>query len=320
MNSDQLKELLLETRDALKKNLDGSESREETAERYKRIHEKFTAVSESVVPHDDASIIKGLLLCNNSDNFAKLTALHSFDNGSFTLVDHSGDSKLLGGLQEILKKEIDLKSGKDYFEVKITEKENLLYMLYCSVEKIEDRTVLLSTISSSHYFEKSMFIHASGIIGKLFSLNSKFNPLPAIDFFSDMLDEIDKTIREMIDSGTGLLGHYYICKSIEDIFKDSSFSTYSDLTGVIINLLKNHHGNESKIFILSLTRFFVLETFTKDHEETNYLKGKVNIIFNELPLPYEFIILDLSDYTSIQNLWEKMSLFTRYVMQGDVSP
>jgi hypothetical protein len=319
MNGEQLRELLRETKDAIKKSLDGSESREETIGRYKRIHEKYTIAARSIAANKDASIIRGILLNNNSENFAKLTALYSSEGGDFTLFDHSGDKNLLDGLKDILKKEIDLESGKEYYEVKISEKENLLYMLYCSLQKNGKQTVLLSSISSSHYFEKNRFLYLSGIIGKLFSLNSLLNRSSAIDVFSDMLDGIDRTIRESIDSGTEMLGHFYIFKSIEDIFKNSSFSTYSNITDVIINQLKSHHGDESKIFILSLKKFLVLETIRKDHEESNNLKGKVNIIYNELPLPYETVILDLSDYTSIQDMWGKMTLFAKHVLDGDIS-
>jgi hypothetical protein len=319
MNSEHLKDLLIETRDAIKQSLDGSESRKEIIDRYKRIHEQYSLAVEGETTKNDAGIIRGILLYCNSENFSKLTALHSFDDGSFRLIDHYGDKNLLDGLQDLLEREIDHNYPEDLYEVKISEKENLLYMLYCSIRKTENRTVLLSSISSSHYFEKRKFIFASEIIGNLFSLNTLFSRSPAFDFFSDMLNEIDTTIREWNNGETEILGYYYIFKSIEDIFKNSSFSTYSELNSVIINMLKNHHGSESKIYILSLTRFLVLEPNSADHDENSNIRGKVNIVYNELPLPYENIILDFSEYTSIQNIWEKISLFTSYVIDGDFS-
>lgn len=319
MNREQLKELLLETRDTIKKNLEGSDTREETIDKYTRIRQKYTIATENIVVNENAAILRSILYYNNSENFAKITALHSCYDGAFNLVEYYGDKNLLDGLHDILKEIIDPESGKDYYEVKLTEKDNLLYMFYCSVQRDGNRIIILSSISSSLYFEKNTFINISGIIGKLFGLSSLLNQSSAVDFFSEMLDKIDRSIREQTDSGAEILGYYYIFNSIEEIFKNASLSTFSDLTNIIVNLLKNHYGNDSKIFILSLTEFLVLESAMEDHQERSNLKKKLNFIYNELPLPYESIIIDFSDYTSIRNIWEKMSLFSRYIINGDIS-
>ncbi len=319
MKKEEFKNLLLETRETIKKSLDGSESRDETIENYKRIYKNFSDAAGRVVRSDNARIIRGILLFHNSENFSKLTALHFSDGKTLTLIDHCGDKNLLEGMQDLLKKEIGLKSERDYYEVKISEKDNLTYMLYCSVWRTGESAVIFSSISSSQYFKKSSFLHLSGMIGKLLSINSHLNRTSSLDFFSDMLNEIDRTIRGMIVSETGLEGYYYVFKSIEDIFKNSSLSTYSDLSGTIIDQLMYHHGNESKVFLLSLTRFLVLEKVRKEHEGSRKSKGKVNIVYSDLPLPYETFKLDLDEYTSIYTLWEKISLFTKSVSHGDLS-
>ncbi len=319
MENEELKKLLLETRDTIKKSLDGSENRKETIESYKRIFENFTDTTDRIVRSDDSRFIRGILLFHNSENFSKLTALHFSDAKTLTLIDHSGDKNLLEGLQDILKREIDLKSERDYYEIKISEKNNLTYMLYCTVWRTGESVVIFSSISSSQYFKKSSFLHLSGMIKNIFSINSYLNRTSPLDFFSDMLAEIDRTIRGMIDSGAGIEGYYYVFKSIEDIFKNSSLSTYSDLSGKIIDQLLSHHVNESKIFLLSVTRFLVLEKVRGKPEESSKSKGKVNIVYKGLPLPYEAFALDLDNYTNIYTLWEKISLFTSYISHGDIS-
>jgi uncharacterized protein YcgL (UPF0745 family) len=90
------------------------------------------------------------------------------------------------------------------------------------------------------------------------------------------------------------------------------------LNTIIIKKLKNHYGKEAKIFILSLTKFLVLVSNSKSNVEKN-LKRKVTIIYHDLPLPYEHIILDFSEYRSIQKIWEHMSLFAGYVTDGDIT-
>ncbi len=323
--NDEIKSLLLSIRDVIGSKVKKDISLDQIKDQYKKLLTQYSRLKENYPDHKSKNYIPGLLYNHNCSNFSKISAIYQFSDNALRKLFHYGDESLLEFIPDPLLSEAENSEGDSEFKVnkKIISMNDQSFNLFFGIIDFNDMIIIPVSVSSSYYYSVNRFEHLCRIIKEIYNKTLNELKLPgSIDYFKEISDEVNRFIGNHLKNNRSISAYVYIFQGIEKIFNNSSLLTLTDLSSKLTDTIKNAFGNESRVFTLSLKHYLILTPGNKDPGESKIVKGKRKRIFfefNDLPVPYESIELDIEKYDSIYNLWEEIFIIDNYLSTGDIT-
>jgi hypothetical protein len=180
--------------------------------------------------------------------------------------------------------------------------ELYLYLVYFTVKENE---FLLSTISSSPYYDDKKFIFVKTLLKQIFQAGKSYaNPL-YIDFIQENSNKLAGYFKNT-DTAIQKSVYVYIFHNLELIFGHLGLYRIKEVTDFIIQRLLKEHEPGTEIIQFSFTTYICISP-NKDDNSTP--QKKIDFLFDGITIPFKQKVIQLEPDINLFSFMDEIYTF-----------
>jgi hypothetical protein len=317
---DKLKDFSLTLKKALQDYTGGRISLEDAKSKYRELLSLYHSMEGEMRPGPGGNIFAGMCHHHNIENFSLFTGVYILDNDGMRPFIASGDSMfndhILSTHAAISASIVD----GSVASVKPSSGRDFPHALYLyPLDLNEGPRAALIAVSSSQFFSTERFTHAGDVMKSILQkAASEFRPL-YMNYQAEVRHEIERyiNITRGLGEGTAISAHIFIFNMIEKIFSHMGISALLEISGEIVDHLKESFGPDSKIYALSLHEYVAL-TKSGSADGSAPLKKRIEFKYKGITIPFQTMKLEVDSRKALLDLWGEIFRVEQYVRSGDV--
>ncbi|HEY1405644.1 MAG TPA: hypothetical protein VF857_03455 [Spirochaetota bacterium] len=262
---------------------------------------RYKALEKELVPLDQRNALGGLCYYHNIENFSIFTGIYEFDGHTPNHAASHGNRKLDPFIRELLNKNFGQIAEKKYLKIEPGEGSLITTLHLYPFKQSQTSLYVVTTLSSSPYFDQKKFIYFGNFLNTLFPDDAK-----CIHGITDIFRSIENYIGHNVDQ-FDLYAQLYCFHDIDTIFSHAGTQTLFDVSAAIEKQISDHWGEHLHRFTISLKEYVILiakEKGSPVHEGNR----KMDFYYKSIPLPHSSRFIRLEGlgayYQLTENLFE----------------